>query len=328
MHDIYEGICRYELGSILNSFIKNKFFSFEFLNERIKFFNYGMYERNTVPLIKADHIKRCQIIMSAAEMACFVRYLGLIVGDKIPENNSAWQIFLLLKQIISIVTSPTIQESTPKLLKSLIEEHHSFYLEIFTNQTLKPKHHIITHYPEIIIRVGPLINISSMRFEAKHRDLKKNANVVQSRVNITFTLAKKNQLQLCEKFLSKRGFSDNITFGPCLEVNDTSAHYLWIEINGIKYFSNRNPILLISIDEPLPEFGLISSIICYEDERITFTLKKLFTIGYYSHVDAYEVTSDNFVHSVEIDFNSLINIFPTSGILYYGNTDDKFVCFR
>ncbi|KYQ48388.1 hypothetical protein ALC60_12569 [Trachymyrmex zeteki] len=268
MHDIYEGICRYELGSILNSFIKNKFFSLEFLNQRIKFFNYGIYERNTVPLIKADHIKRCQIIMSAAEMACFVRYLGLIVGDKIPENNSAWQI------------------------------------------------------------IGPLINISSMRFEAKHRDLKKNANVVQSRVNITFTVAKKNQLQLCEKFLSKRGFSDNIIFGPCLEVNDTSAHYLWIEINRIKYFSNRNTILLISVDEPLPEFGLISSIICYEDERITFTLKKLFTIGYYSHVDAYEVTSDNFVHSVEIDFNSLINIFPTSGILHYGNTNDKFVCFR
>lgn len=124
-------------------------------------------------------------------MACLVRYLGLIIGDKIPENNCAWEVFLLLKQIISIVTSRTIHESTPKLLKSLIEEHHNSYLEVFDNITLKPKHHIITHYPEIMTTVGPLINISSMRFEAKHRDFKKNANVVNSRVNITLTLAKK-----------------------------------------------------------------------------------------------------------------------------------------
>lgn len=168
MHDIYEGICRYEVGIILKYLIDEKLFSLQFLNERIKYFNFGAYERNRVPLIKTEHIKKCCIIISAAEMACLVRYLGLIIGDKIPQNNCAWEVFLLLKQIISIVTSRTIHESTPKLLKSLIEEHHSFYLEIFNNVTLKPKHHIITHYPEIMTTVGPLINISSMRFEAKH----------------------------------------------------------------------------------------------------------------------------------------------------------------
>lgn len=82
-------------------------------------------------------------------MACLVRYLGLI-GDKIPENNPAWEIFLLLEQI---VTSRTIQESTPKLLKSLIEEKRQFLFKNFFNQTLKPKHHIITYYPEIMTRV-------------------------------------------------------------------------------------------------------------------------------------------------------------------------------
>lgn len=173
MHDIYEGICRYELGIILKYFIDKKLFSLQFLNEKIKFFNFGMYERNRVPLIKTEHIKKCHIIMSAAEMACLVRYLGFIIGDKIPENDPVWEVFLLLKQIVSVVTSRTIQESTPKLLKSLIEEHHSLYLKVFNSQTLKPKHHIITHYPEIMTRVGPLNNISSMRFEAKHRNFKK-----------------------------------------------------------------------------------------------------------------------------------------------------------
>lgn len=40
MHDVYEGICRYELGAIFNYFINKKIFTLQFLNERIKFFNY------------------------------------------------------------------------------------------------------------------------------------------------------------------------------------------------------------------------------------------------------------------------------------------------
>lgn len=137
-------------------------------------------------------------------------------------------------------------------------------------------------------------------------------------VNITLTLAK--------SFLI-RGFSEKIIFGPYLERTDALTHYLWIEINGIKYLINRT-ILLISVDETLPEFGLISSILCYEDKRVTFTLKKLFTIGYYSHIDAYQVTESSAHDIFEIDFNFLIDIFPTSGILRYGNTNDSFVCFR
>ena len=177
-------------------------------------------------------------------------------------------------------------------------------------------------------RVGPLNNISSMRFEAKHRNFKKNANVVNSRINITFTLAKKNQLQLCERFVSKRGFSETFIFGPCLETTDASyVHYLWIEINGIKYLANHT-ILLTSVDEPLPEFDLISSIYCYKGIKVIFTLKKLFTIGYHSHIDAYQITESSVRDSFNIDFNSLIDIFPTSGILRCGNTNDNFVCFR
>lgn len=36
-----------------------------------------------------EHIRKCHIIMNAAEMACLVRYLGFIIGDKIPVNDPA-----------------------------------------------------------------------------------------------------------------------------------------------------------------------------------------------------------------------------------------------
>jgi len=87
-------------------------------------------------------------------------------------------------------------------LKYLISEHHDMYLSLF-NSSLKPKHHFLLHYPNIILKAGPLIYLSCMRFEAKHKELKKNANNVQSRKNLPLTLAKKSQLNFLYRRMSK-----------------------------------------------------------------------------------------------------------------------------
>ncbi|EZA62952.1 hypothetical protein X777_11968 [Ooceraea biroi] len=113
MHDLYEGICRYELGAILHTFIINeKLFSLQLLNERIKFFKYGSNERNRPTLIKMEQIRKKYIIMSSSEMKCLIRYLGLTIGDKIPHNNAFWELFLLLKKIISLSSSNITNPST------------------------------------------------------------------------------------------------------------------------------------------------------------------------------------------------------------------------
>jgi len=103
MHDTYKSICQYELGSILNYLINEKLFSLQFLNERIKFFNFGMYERNRVPLIKTERIKKCYIIISVAEMLCLVRYLEFIIGNKIPEIILFERYFYFLNKLYLIL---------------------------------------------------------------------------------------------------------------------------------------------------------------------------------------------------------------------------------
>lgn len=40
MHDLYEGICRYDMSKIINSLIKEKCFSLKILNNRIRYFNH------------------------------------------------------------------------------------------------------------------------------------------------------------------------------------------------------------------------------------------------------------------------------------------------
>lgn len=53
---------------------------------------------------------------------------------------------------------------------------------------LKPKDHFLTHYPEIIRRSGPLVHMSTMRFEMKHKQLTKVMKNKQNFRNVTKTI--------------------------------------------------------------------------------------------------------------------------------------------
>lgn len=320
MHDLYEGICRYELGAILYAFIINeKFFSLQLLNERIKFCKYVVNETNRPTLIKMEQIRKKYIIMSSSEMKCLIRYLGLIIGNKVPHNNAFWELFLLLKKIISLSSSQVTNPSTCTLLKSVIEEHHNLYLELF-NESFKPKHHLITHYPEVMLNIGPLRGISAIRFEAKHRHFKRIAAATSSRVNITLTIAKKNQLQLSERLLSRRGFPETIIFGPVIDVDC----FMWVKVNGIKYIVKKT-VLLTNVDEPLPQFSRFETIERDENNELLFSLKIMENIGYYFHVDAFEIKESTNAEKIKVRFSQLLNIFPASDVLNFANTNEKFI---
>jgi len=89
MHDLLKGVCNYDMSGILRSFILDfKYFSVETLNNRIQLSDYGPIEiRNRLLLISEQALKSTKSMickMSAAEMRCFIRYFGLIVGDLIP----------------------------------------------------------------------------------------------------------------------------------------------------------------------------------------------------------------------------------------------------
>jgi len=149
MHDLLEGVCKYDIGFMLNKMTFSfKYFTLETLNDRIESFNYGTIDiRNKPPLISVDSLKPTGTLkMSASEMYCFVRYLSLIVGDLVPEDLKMWQVYTILRQIVDIVFSKTIKFNDINLLKVLISEHHELYMQVF-NTHLKPKHHHMIHYP-------------------------------------------------------------------------------------------------------------------------------------------------------------------------------------
>lgn len=76
--------------------------------------------------------------------------------------------------MLDIFLSTTISKSSISYLKYLITEHYRLYCNLF-EQTLKPKFHILVHYPMIMKEVGPVRHIWLMRYEAFHNATKINS---------------------------------------------------------------------------------------------------------------------------------------------------------
>ncbi|XP_050058270.1 uncharacterized protein LOC126550517 [Aphis gossypii] len=223
MHDLLEGVMKYDLSFLISYYVLElKLFSLEVLNNRIISFDYGPDKGSKPSVLNMDHICKNTIRLSASEMMSLVRYFGLLIGDFVPQNEPVWHLYLSLRKILDILTSTSFQKECSKLLQTLVAEHNELYL-ILSKNNLKPKYHYLLHYHTMMLKFGPLINLWSMRFEAKHRISKIAANTSSNRRNICKTLAIKHQLQLNHLFL-KGTLGRNIELSPPQSVVD-------IEIN-------------------------------------------------------------------------------------------------
>lgn len=80
----------------------------------------------------------------------------------------------MLKDIVELSFAPIMSVEMVAYLRMQIQTHHQLFIQLFPNCNMKLKHHFtyITHYPELIMKFGPLIQFWCMRFEAKQLSLK------------------------------------------------------------------------------------------------------------------------------------------------------------
>ena len=144
-----------------------------------------------------------KIKQKAVKIHCLFKLLPLIIGDKIPNENKHWHLFLILSDIVDIVYSNDLSFSLIAQLDWLIQEHHQLYKDLFPHETLKPKHHNLVHYPNALRQLGSLTDYLTLRFEAKHSYIKSSAYTVHNCKNLTYSVAKKHQIWCCFNLLSK-----------------------------------------------------------------------------------------------------------------------------
>ena len=130
----------------------------------------------------------------AAQFWCLLRKLFLLIGDRVPENDSHWRCLLLLIEVVDYIMAPEISHSAISYLELNLNVLFSEFMALFPNTRITPNGHYVLHYAKSMKQVGPLIRHWVMRYEAKHHYFKQNARVTGNFINIAKTLAVRHQM--------------------------------------------------------------------------------------------------------------------------------------
>lgn len=306
MHDILEGIARYELRAMLHLFIvSRKFFSLAELNSRMQNFEYDYSERKDKPqlLDKQSLEPGSTLGQSAASMKNLLTLLPCLIGDKVPRGDLHWVNFLRLLQIMLLTVSPIVSHRTVQTLEMLIAVHNAEFCRLYPDESFRPKMHYLIHYPDQMLNFGPLRNHWCMRLESKNGFFKQKR--WHNFRNIALSLATYHQQWMCLQMLGVDGKpsetylyeGDEVKEGCC--VNSCTVTLLYeqvgqctalqtelVIIHGHRYCIGA--ILLIDFaDEPV--FGEIVSIYVVCNEKY-FEYEQLSIVAFDNHLNMFSVT--------------------------------------
>ncbi|XP_036973983.1 uncharacterized protein LOC119030471 [Acanthopagrus latus] len=194
LHDLLEGIVPAEISLCLGVLIRKKYISLQELNHSICCFPYKWSDKKNCPqTIAPNFTSRKSVGGNAHENWCLLRMIPLMIGDKVPEDEPAWEVLMTLKDVVELVMAPLHTDETIGYMQSKISEHCYRFLEVFPEETVRPKHHFHEHYPWLTTVYGPPVHFWTMRFEAKHRFFKKVVRQTGCFRNILKTMARKHQ---------------------------------------------------------------------------------------------------------------------------------------
>lgn len=161
----------------------------------------------------------------------------------------------------------------------------------------------MTHYANLMKKIGPLVHTNSIRFESKHQVFKKTAHNSNNRINILKSLNVKNQLKTA-KLILDNDFTSKMSCGTILENSSVQGYKISPLANEISWvlFDNislkRNVVVCLDVyinNEPV--FGLIEHVIL-EDDQYFLCVKTLQTWYFDSHYFAYKVSSKENIYNI------------------------------
>lgn len=172
LHDLFEGVVPTEMALCIREMIRSKYFTLEYLNNKIVSFPYQHTDKVDRPqTISKTFAEKNTIGGNAHENCTLLRLLPLIIGHMVPEGDGAWTTLMDLKEVVEISLCPVFTDESIQYLQSKIQDHRNMLQEVFPDFKLRPKHHYIKHYPDLIRCIGPLVHLWTMRFKGKHRFL-------------------------------------------------------------------------------------------------------------------------------------------------------------
>lgn len=326
LHDLFEGVIPLELSLCLKNLISKGFITFDTLNNCIKTFPYKFSDKvNRPQTIPKASFEKGTFGGNGHENWTLLRLLPFIIGSKIPELEPAWEILMDLKEIVDIVVSNKLSQETLCYLSCKLLDHRKLLTSTFPDFRLRPKHHFIDHYPHLIQCYGPLVELWTMRFEAKHSFFKRVIHDTHNWKNVLLTLSSKHQQMIAYHLDNQSLFKQKLYIEKVkvvkvseldkplqCEIQKKYPHLgsvslsKSIHLHGTQYVQDM--ILAAGQCSGLPEFHKIVTILIHAD-KVTFFCKRL-SSWYTEHFRSYELVESHIAEIVALDPDVLTDYHP------------------
>ena len=210
MHLALEGFLPLELGCILYGLcVVDKIVSFDTLKSALQqFWGKITVEKTHKPLELSKLEEPGQGLtptMKAMQYWTLLKYLPLALGGFVAPDNKHWLFLLHLSHLVDLIFTPRFTQSMTTYMRSVIEDHLTMFVDNYGNNgtvKLRPKHHFLVHLPSIVLKCGPLVGMSCLRYELKNSFFKRSAHIVCNFTNICHTLAYRHQQRALFSLLS------------------------------------------------------------------------------------------------------------------------------
>lgn len=191
-HDLFEGWINNDIFLILKRISKEHNISALYLQGRI---NEVCQKLKLDTKIAIDFARKSKNFKAkACDIWHMVQVLPFVLLNKqVDYDDPLILMLMLIKKITDIVTSPVVSETQIYLLRSLIIEYLELRKSMF-DIPLRPKHHFTTHYPWLILRLGPLMSFCTLFCERKHCFFKRAIRSTLNFKNVVKFCAEQHQL--------------------------------------------------------------------------------------------------------------------------------------
>lgn len=206
MHDMNEGVIPFFIQHLFNKMISEKIATYSQLQALCRDHDYGHIWKKYKPSV--INIERKNLNQNAMQSYCLILNLPFILLKFKSKMEPLWGAMECLLKSLQILYSTSIRKSEVDRLQLLLKEYLTFLVQNGVNLT--PKHHLITHYPNLITKIGPLIHSWMMRFESKHKMFTDFVHLTYNFKNLPLTLAKRHQARAC----AERSVAFKIRFEP------------------------------------------------------------------------------------------------------------------
>ncbi len=329
-HDLLEGLVPHEVAVALKHFTSKKFFTLNEFNEALDSFPYYHHDATNKPhAIPANYYskKKVSIGGNCHENWTIIRLLPLILHNKVPEDDEFFEMLLYLKDIVEIAFAPVVDEGVLSVFDDLIQNHKKLFLNI-SGLKLKPKHHYLEHYPELMRCFGPLVNCNTMRDEAKHKSLKRVAKNIMNFMNISKSISVRHQLQDALHFESKTFLGDNdievhSESEMCIENMDCDVQDILQNVTESGFINVTDKVVINGMDYCLgmavavgfitgiPSFAIIELIVVHA-HKVYFLVRSVNT-SLNEKLHVYELTdTTEGTHYMLLEPSQLVHFYPLS----------------